>query len=132
MKIIKNTIYEIINSNNEKDIVFEAPNELKTTYGELKNYINTTYSKLSSLNLTNSDKIGIVLNNGSAMAATFLAVASNFISCPLNPSFTKQEFKFYFEDLELKTVIIEENQSLHAREAAKELNIKVINLKSKN
>ena len=65
MKIIKNTIYEIINSNNEKDIVFEAPNELKTTYGELKNYINTTYSKLSSLNLTNNDKIGIVLNNGS-------------------------------------------------------------------
>ena len=132
MKIIKNTIYEIINSNNEKDIVFEAPNELKTTYGELKNYINITYSKLSSLNLTNSDKIGIVLNNGSAMAATFLAVASNFISCPLNPSFTKQEFKFYFEDLELKTIIIEENQSIHAREAAKELNIKVINLKSKN
>ena len=53
------------------------------------------------------------------MAATFLAVASNFISCPLNPSFTKQEFKFYFEDLELKTIIIEENQSIHAERQLK-------------
>ena len=75
MKTIKNTIYDLITSNDEKKIVFEAPNEFKTTYGELKNYINITYSQLSSLNLTNCDKIGIVLNNGSAMAATFIAVA---------------------------------------------------------
>ena len=52
------------------------------------------------------------------MAATFISIASNFISCPLNPSFTKEEFKFYFKDLDLKVVIIEENKSTLAREAA--------------
>ncbi len=132
MKTIKKTIYEIIASNDKDSIVFEAPNEAKTTYHELKEYINLSYKQLSSLNLNSNDKIGIVLNNGSAMAATFIAIASNFVSCPLNPSFTKEEFKFYFKDLDLKIVIIEKNKSTLAREAADELNIRVINLSSKN
>jgi len=132
MKTIKKTIYEIISSNDKDSIVFEAPNEAKTTYHELKEYVNLTYLQLSSLNLNSNDKIGIVLNNGSAMAATFIAIASNFISCPLNPSFTKEEFKFYFKDLDLKIVIIEKNKSTLAREAADELNVRVINLSGKN
>ena len=44
------------------------------------------------------------------MACTFVAIAANFTSCPLNPSFTKEEFKFYYDDLKVKAVIIEENK----------------------
>tara|TARA_B100000686_G_scaffold219200_1_gene226248 strand:- start:3960 stop:5483 length:1524 start_codon:yes stop_codon:yes gene_type:complete len=132
MKTIKKTIYEIIASNDKESIVFEAPGETKTTYHELREYINLSYKQLSSLNLNSNDKIGIVLNNGSSMAATFIAIASNFISCPLNPSFTKEEFKFYLKDLDIKIVIIEKNKSALAREAADELNIRVINLNNKN
>ena len=65
------------------------------------------------------------------MACTFIAIAANFTSCPLNPSYTKEEFKFYYDDLSVKAVIIEENKSIEARAAAKELNIEVINLKRK-
>jgi len=132
MKIIKNTIYDLVTSSNGRNTVFEAPNEAKTTYDELKKYIDITYVQLSSLSLNTNDKIGIVLSNSSCMAATFISIASNFISCPLNPLFTKEEFKFYFEDLDLKVVIIEENKSTLAREAANDLDIRIINLKSKS
>ena len=90
-----------------------------------------THAKLAFLKINKEDKVAIVLGNGSAMACTFIAIAANYTSCPLNPSYTKEEFKFYYDDLKVKAVIIEENKSIEAREAAKELDIRIINLKSK-
>ena len=94
-------------------------------------YMADTHAKLAFLKINKEDKVAIVLGNGSAMACTFIAIAANYTSCPLNPSYTKEEFKFYYDDLKVKAVIIEENKSIEAREAAKELDIRIINLKSK-
>ena len=132
MTLTKNTLYNLILSINKNNIFIKSPDESEITYGELFNYIDDTFNQLSFLNLKKEDRIAIVMGNGSAMASTFIAVASHFASCPLNPSFTKEEFKFYYEDLKVKVVIIEEDKSLEAREAAKELNIKIINLINKN
>jgi oxalate---CoA ligase len=124
-----NTLNDLVLSINKNNIFIKSPDENDITYGELNKYIGDTYKKLSYLKLNKEDRVAIVLGNGSAMACTFIAIAANFTSCPLNPSYTKEEFKFYYDDLKCKAVIIEENTSINAREAAKELNIKIINLK---
>lgn len=131
MTLIKNTLYNLILSINKNNVFIQAPDESEITYGELLNYIDNTFNQLSSLGFKKEDRIAIALENGSAMASTFIAIASNYTSCPLNPSFTKEEFKFYYDDLKVKAVIIQENQLIKAREAAEELNIKIINLKKK-
>ena len=131
MTLIKNTLYNLIMSINKNNIFIQSPDESLITYGELLNYIDKTFNQLSSLNIQKGERIAIALGNGSAMASTFIAIASNYTSCPLNPSFTKEEFKYYYDDLKVKAVIIEENQLVEAREAAKELDIRIINLKTK-
>lgn len=125
----KNTLNELILSINKDNVFIQSPDEKEITYGELLNYIEDTYFKLSSLKIKKEDKIAIVLGNGSFMACTFIAIAANYTSCPLNPSYTKEEFKFYYDDLKVKAVIMEENKSVDAKEAANELGVKVINLK---
>lgn len=128
----KNTLNELILSINKDNVFIQSPDEKEITYGELLNYIEDTYFKLCSLKIKKEDKIAIVLGNGSFMACTFIAIAANYTSCPLNPSYTKEEFKFYYDDLKVKAVIMEENKSVDAKEAANELGIKVINLKREN
>lgn len=128
----KNTLNELILSINKDNVFIQSPDEKEITYGELLNYIEDTYFKLSSLKIKKEDKIAIVLGNGSFMACTFIAIAANYTSCPLNPSYTKEEFKFYYDDLKVKAVIMEENKSVDAKEAANELGVKVINLKREN
>ena len=131
MTLTKNTLYNLILAINKNNIFIQAPDESSITYGELLKYVDNTFNQLSSLNIKKEDRIALALENGSAMACTFVAIASNFTSCPLNPSFTKEEFKFYYDDLKVKAVIIEENKLLQAREAAEELNIEIIDLKKK-
>ncbi len=127
----KNTLNELVLSINKSNVFVQSPDETDTTYSELMSYMADTHIKLSFLKINKEDKVAIVLGNGSAMACTFIAIAANYTSCPLNPSYTKEEFKFYYDDLKVKAVIIEENKSIEAREAAKELDIRVINLKEK-
>ena len=127
----KNTLNELVLSINKNNVFIQSPDETDTTYGELMKYMADTHAKLAFLKINKEDKVAIVLGNGSAMACTFIAIAANYTSCPLNPSYTKEEFKFYYDDLKVKAVIIEENKSIEAREAAKELDIRIINLKSK-
>lgn len=128
----KNTLNELILSINKDNVFIQSPDEKEITYGELLNYIEDTYFKLCSLKIKKEDKIAIVLGNGSFMACTFIAIAANYTSCPLNPSYTKEEFKFYYDDLKVKAVIMEENKSVDAKKAANELGVKVINIKREN
>ena len=131
MTLTKNTLYNLILAIDGNNVFIQAPDESNITYKDLLKYVDNTFNQLSSLNIKKEDRIALALENGSAMACTFVAIASNFTSCPLNPAFTKEEFKFYYDDLKVKAVIIEENKLIQAREAAKELNIEIIDLKKK-
>ena len=83
-----NTLNDLVLSINKNNIFIKSPDENDITYGELNKYIGDTYKKLSYLKLNKEDRVAIVLGNGSAMACTFIAIAANFTSCPLNPSYT--------------------------------------------
>ena len=131
MTLTKNTLYNLILAIDGNNVFIQAPDESNITYKDLLKYVDNTFNQLSSLNIKKGERIALALENGSAMACTFVAIASNFTSCPLNPAFTKEEFKFYYDDLKVKAVIIEENKLIQAREAAEELSIEIIDLKKK-
>ena len=95
------------------------------TYGNLINTINKTQLVLHALDLKPHANIALSIKDGPKMASMFLAIASNFVACPLNPSYTKDEFIFYFRDLNINTVITEKNTSESLLLAAEEAHVNV-------
>ena len=68
-----------------------------------------------------NDRVAIVLKNGPAMAACFLAVSGGATAAPLNPAYKSEEFEFYLTDLEPKILVIEEGELSPAIEVAAKL-----------
>ena len=95
------------------------------TFGNLLNIVNKTQLVLYALGLKPQANIALSIKDGPKMASMFLAIASNFVACPLNPSYTKDEFVFYFKDLNINTVITEKNTSEPLLLAAKEARVNV-------
>ena len=77
-----------------------------------------------------NDRVAIVLKNGPAMAACFLAVSGGATAAPLNPAYKSEEFEFYLTDLEPKILVIEEGELSPAIEVAAKLEIPVVRLKA--
>ena len=96
------------------------------SYSDLRLMVSNIGEQLSSLGIYSGDAVGIVTPNGPEAATVFIAIASFATAAPLNPSYTKDEFKFYLEDLSAKILIVTENGNANAIAAANELGIKVL------
>ena len=133
--INKLTIKDLLLRANSDRIAIQStsPSNKFITYGNLIKIINKTRIVLCALDI-GSDRpytnIALVIKDGPKMASMFLAIASNplCVACPLNPSYTKDEFIFYFRDLNIKTVITEKNTSESLLLAAKEAAVNVLYL----
>ena len=64
------------------------------------------------------------------MAISFLALANYVTVSPLNPSYTREEFLFFLEDLDCDFIIADDNASNALIEAAKLLKIKLFYIES--
>ena len=81
--------------------------------------------------LAKNNKICVlVLPNGIDMAISFLALANYVTVSPLNPSYTREEFLFFLEDLDCDFIISDDNASNALIEAAKLLKIKLFYIES--
>ena len=116
--INKLTIKDLLLRANSDRIAIQStsPSNKFITYGNLIKIINKTRIVLCALDVGSDrpyNNIALVIKDGPKMASMFLAIASNplCVACPLNPSYTKDEFIFYFRDLNIKTVITEKNTS---------------------
>ena len=58
--------------------------------------------------------------------ASFLAASTVGTAAPLNPSYTRAEFKFYLEDTGTRALILPKDNSDEARAAANESKILII------
>ena len=74
---------------------FIKGNSSSLSYDKLRTVILEIGGQLSTLGIQSGDSIGIVTPNGPEAATIFIAVASFATAAPLNPSYTKDEFKFY-------------------------------------
>lgn len=102
------------------------PGRPDLSYGALAEVVDKVGRQLGSLGIGPGDDVAIVLPNGPEMAAAFLAVGSHAVAAPLNPSYTRDEFAFYMEDLGAKLLIA--TGDTPAKAAAESLGIKVVDI----
>ena len=65
------------------------------SYDHLRSTILKIGEQLASMNVKSGDCVGIVTPNGPEAATIFISVASFATAAPLNPNYTKNEFKFW-------------------------------------
>ena len=96
------------------------------TYQELAGQVDDLASQLTNIGLRKGDRIAIALPNGLEVIASFLAASTVGTAAPLNPSYTRDEFKFYLEDTGARALILPKDNSDEARAAATEGKILII------
>ena len=96
------------------------------TYQELADQVDDLASQLTNIGLRKGDRIAIALPNGLEVIASFLAASTVGTAAPLNPSYTRDEFKFYLEDTGARALILPKDNSNEARAAATEGTILII------
>ena len=96
------------------------------TYQELADQVDDLASQLTNIGLRKGDRIAIALPNGLEVIASFLAASTVGTAAPLNPSYTRDEFKFYLEDTSARVLIVPKDNSDEARAAATEGKILII------
>jgi acyl-CoA synthetase (AMP-forming)/AMP-acid ligase II len=87
------------------------------SYGGLRELCATTGGALRAAGVGGADRVAIVLPNGPAMAAAFVAVASACSAAPLNPAYTEAEFAFYLSDLGVTLLLTDDAEGPAARAA---------------
>src|SRR5438046_6913242 len=89
-----------------------------TTYHQLRQQVDSLVEKLNQLGLGRGDRIAMALPNGLEVIASFLAASTVGTAAPLNPAYTRDEFKFYLEDTGARALIVPPKDSEEARAAA--------------
>lgn len=120
----------LINGPQHNDnIAILAPEAVPLTYGRLRAQVSDTVRVLNEMGYGRNDRIAMVLPNGPEMAVAFLSVAAGFTCAPLNPLYSQPEFEFYLSDLKAKALIVLSGAPSSAIDAARTLNIPIIELK---
>jgi acyl-CoA synthetase (AMP-forming)/AMP-acid ligase II len=88
------------------------------TYGQLRQQVDSLVKTLSQLGLGQGDRIAMALPNGLEVVASFLAASTVGTAAPLNPAYTRDEFKFYLEDTGARALIVPPKDCEEARAAA--------------
>ena len=78
-------------------------------YGELARQVDDLSKTLGTLGLGKSDRIAMALPNGLEVIALFLAASAAGTAAPLNPAYTRDEFRFYLEDTNARALIVPRN-----------------------
>src|SRR5256886_14759467 len=90
----------------------------KLTYDQLRAQVNRLVDELRQAGLGRDDRIAMALPNGIEMIVSFLASSTVGTAAPLNPAYTRDEFKFYLEDTGARALILGRQNTEEARAAA--------------
>ena len=119
------TLNNLIDPLYEKNIAIIS-NFSQINYKNLNDSIEKGSELLSFLKMDSGDTVSIALDNNIEFIISFLSITNaTGIAAPLNPAYTKEEFKFFMEDSKSKILITSENKT-EAINAANELNILII------
>ena len=105
-----------------------APGRAPLTYGRLYHHVQGVCRTLNALGLGRSDRVAVIVPDGTEMAVAFVAIAASATCAPLNPSYRERELDFYLSDLDAKALVILAGLDSPARAVAQHLGIVVIEL----
>lgn len=103
-----------------------APGRPILNYGALGEVTQDLVRALRALGMTPADRIAVALPRGADSALALIAVASSCACIPVNPDLTADELQRYFSELKLTALVTRADMSPASREAAKALDIAVI------
>jgi len=106
----------------------QAPNCHPLTYSHLFKQVEYTGQALRTLGIARADRVAVVLPNGPDMAAAFLGTAAYATCAPLNPSYPRDQFEFYLNDLQARAIVLPADVDLPAREVAERLGLTILEL----
>ncbi len=106
----------------------EAPGMAPLTYAGLESLVTQTQQALARYGLGPGDRVAIMLDNGPLAATAFLGVATGLSCAPLNPAYRASELAFYLDDLRVSALIVERGAGEHARTAAANADVTVLEL----
>src|SRR5438034_2044538 len=95
-----------------------AGNGPAVSYARLRQQVDALARKLNQFGLGRGDRIAMALPNGLEVIASFLAASTVGTAAPLNPAYTRDEFKFYLEDTSARALILPPREADEARAAA--------------
>src|ERR1043166_1334291 len=111
-------IRELLEKVAPSSVAVRTDSGLALTYAELERQVGQLGDELQRLGLGKGDRIAMALPNGCEVIALFLAASSVGTAAPLNPAYTRDEFKFYLEDTNARALIVPPNGADEARAAA--------------
>ena len=88
------------------------------SYDELRQQVEALATALKGFGLRRGDRIAMALPNGLEVIASFLAASTVGTAAPLNPAYTREEFKFYLEDTGARALIVPPGGAEEAKAAA--------------
>jgi acyl-CoA synthetase (AMP-forming)/AMP-acid ligase II len=88
------------------------------SYDQLRQQVDGLVRTLNQLGLGRGDRIAMALPNGLEVIASFLAASTVGTAAPLNPAYTRDEFKFYLEDTGARALIVPPKDCEETRAAA--------------
>ncbi len=112
------TISELLATGHDDATAIAALNRPVLTYRGLRAHVERTVIALHRLGIGRDDRVAIVLPNGPEMATAFVSIATGATTAPLNPGYRLEEFDFYLSDLGVKALLVEQNSTSPAVEAA--------------
>ncbi len=123
-----NTILELLEQGAAGDEAIGGPERQSLRYADLRRLVSATVERVNELGAGRGDAVAIVLPNGPEMASAFVAIGAGATTAPLNPAYTRDEFKFYLSDLDARLLVVEAGSASPALDVAAELGIPVATL----
>src|SRR6202521_583539 len=94
-----------------------VPDGPTLTYGRLRELTEQVATALASSGVKPGDRVATVFPNGPEAILTFLAASTIGVSCPLNPGYKEDEFRFYLEDTGARFLLVPPGEAAAARQA---------------
>jgi len=105
-----------------------SPGGKPLSYRALRALVDDVRAGLNAWGIGRNDRVAIVLDNGPAMASSFVAIASCATSAPLNPAYRADEFEFYLTDLNAKLLVVSAGSTSPAVDVAAKLGVPIARL----
>jgi len=113
------TLIDLLEGQDDCVALIEADAGRRISFGALRAEIEKLAGKLAAAGVRRGDRVGLVIPNGPQFVRwLFAATTLGASAAPLNPSYSREEFAFYFGDLEPRLVLSSSGAPAAARQAA--------------
>jgi len=111
------TLLDVLNAGHDQRVAIVAQSGLTLTYRQLRDEVMRAAEHLSSCGVRPGERVAMVYPNSAEAIVLFLAAAVAGTAAPLNPSYRREEFAFYLEDIQARVLLVPPGEYLAAREA---------------